>query len=341
MPVRDALPYLDEAVESILAQTFRHFEFIILDDDSRDGSRERLRTWAAKDQRIRLFESADNLGPVGSSNRVVAEARAPIVARMDADDIAHPDRLRHQLDLIERNPDAVLVGSTWEGIDRQGRVVREADRSRLGSAGFGAPMAHGSILFRRSAFVAAGGYRPECAYWEDLDLLARMSEVGRILVSAEPLYRHRFSDTSTRLVSAQEKVEDAVDYMFRFREAYERCEVEPSPAGLGRTPGLKPETFLSIGSLGVWAGVRPGALQRLLARGALRADRVTIQALVWAMWAQASPRSLRGLMRMLLRWRNHRSGISATGTFEWRPRDGSAVLPLNLAEVAQVSCKPT
>jgi hypothetical protein len=320
MPVRDALPYLDEAVESILGQSFGDFEFVILDDDSHDGSRERLRFWAARDRRIRLLESDAGLGPVGSSNRVVDEARAPLVARMDADDIAHPDRLRRQLDLLRRNPDAVLVASTWEGIDGDGRVIREADRSRLGKPGLGAPMAHGSTMFRRAAFVTVGGYRSECAYWEDLDLYARIAGLGRILVSAETLYRHRFSETSTRLTSARAKVENAVDRMFRLRHAYERGEAPPSSASRGGAARLKPETFVAIGSLRLWAGRRPGALQRLLARGALRADGATLKALVWAGWAEAHPRSLRWLMRMLLRWRNRRSGIAPIGAFEWRPQ---------------------
>src|SRR3954447_9691746 len=89
MPVRNALPYLDAAVESILGQTFRDFEFVILDDASTDGSTERLRHWASRDARIRLLEESRNLGPVLSSERVARAARAPVVARMDADDISY------------------------------------------------------------------------------------------------------------------------------------------------------------------------------------------------------------------------------------------------------------
>jgi len=87
MPVHNALPYLDQAVESILGQTLTDFEFVILDDASTDGSTERLREWAARDSRIRLIEVTTNLGPALSSQRVADAATAPIVARMDADDI--------------------------------------------------------------------------------------------------------------------------------------------------------------------------------------------------------------------------------------------------------------
>src|SRR5215217_6515900 len=89
MPVYNPLPYLDAAVESILGQSFEDFEFVILDDASTDGSTERLREWASKDSRIRLIEESSNLGPAVSSDRVARAARAPIVARMDADDISY------------------------------------------------------------------------------------------------------------------------------------------------------------------------------------------------------------------------------------------------------------
>src|ERR1051325_5994192 len=87
MPVYNALPFLDDSISSILRQTLSDFEFVILDDASTDNSVERLREWAARDKRIRLHESKQRLGLSGSSNAVLAEARASIVARMDADDI--------------------------------------------------------------------------------------------------------------------------------------------------------------------------------------------------------------------------------------------------------------
>src|SRR6267143_6361753 len=100
MPVHNALPFLDESIKSILEQSLSDFEFVILDDASTDGSLARLREWARRDQRINLHESKTRLGLAGSSNAVVAKARAAIVARMDADDIAHPDRLKRQWEII-------------------------------------------------------------------------------------------------------------------------------------------------------------------------------------------------------------------------------------------------
>jgi glycosyltransferase involved in cell wall biosynthesis len=100
MPVRNALPYLDAAVESVLGQTHNNFEFVIRDDDSTDGSRERLQYWALKDARIRLFEGKSCLGPANSSNWVVTQARSNYVARMDADDVSHPHRFAREIDIL-------------------------------------------------------------------------------------------------------------------------------------------------------------------------------------------------------------------------------------------------
>ena len=100
MPVHNALPHLDAAVRSILDQTHANFEFVIFDDASTDGSAERLREWAARDSRIRLLEGQENLGPVGSSSLVVEQAKAPLIARMDADDVCDPDRLRRQVQVL-------------------------------------------------------------------------------------------------------------------------------------------------------------------------------------------------------------------------------------------------
>src|SRR6185295_12021037 len=127
MPVRNALPYLDDAVRSILDQSHADFELLIGDDGSTDGSREALTDWARKDDRIRLvLGGAGGKGPAGSANWVAGLARGEIVARMDADDLSGPDRLKAQLAALDANPGAVLVGSLFDCIDRDGRVVRRA-----------------------------------------------------------------------------------------------------------------------------------------------------------------------------------------------------------------------
>ena len=167
MPVHNAEPYLDEAIESILNQTFRDFEFVILDDGSTDRSTEILRSWAAEDDRIRLHRQEKNSGPAESSNQVVRHASGTLIARMDADDVSHPERLQQQVELLQRRPEVGLVGTLCDVIDKEGRTVRTRDLWRVTRRSWFAPFPHGSIMYRRELFDLAGGYRGECVYWED------------------------------------------------------------------------------------------------------------------------------------------------------------------------------
>lgn len=157
MPVHNAMPFVDAAVASILSQSFGDFELVIGDDGSDDGSTDRLRYWAGQDPRIRLMRRAAPCGPAASSNWVARAARAALVARMDGDDIAHPERLARQVAIMDTDPGVVLTGSVWVGIDSEGRKVRAPDHaSLLHPARFNAPFAHGSVMMRRSAFDAGG-----------------------------------------------------------------------------------------------------------------------------------------------------------------------------------------
>ena len=330
MPVHNALPYLDEAVRSILGQTHTDFEFVIGDDASTDGSGQALRDWAARDPRIRLFQRTGNLGPVGSSNWVVANARGSLIARMDADDVSHPDRLRRQVMLLRERSDAVLTGSPPVGIDRQGRAVREQTRWMTGATGFNAPFAHGSIMYRRAAFDRVGGYRQGCDFWEDIDLYLRMLAEGRVLVLSDPLYYYRFGETSARLKSAESRVEAALYLMSRCRECHSRGE-DYGPllaAGPAHPPPkrLDPNLFLSISHGQIWSGRSPGVLGRMLRKAAFPTDRASALSWLAALWGSASPRTLRYVMRKRLQSRNRRARnrVADGAIYEWQPRPAPA-----------------
>jgi len=313
MPVRDLERYVDAAVASILGQTYRDFEFLIRDDGSTDGTRGLLRQWAARDRRIRLFESDVSLGPAESSNFVVRQARGALVARMDGDDIAHPDRLRRQVEALDAHADACLVGSLFEGIDEAGRSVRPRDRSRLTAPTPFAPFPHGSIMFRREAFDRAGGYRTDADFWEDLDLFRRLARLGALIVLPDALYRHRSSPLSTRITSSRTKVEASIDRMYR------RTLGGAHPPRRGHR--IMPDVFVSLGSTLLWAGRRPGALLPLLRRGALRFDRRSLAILAWALWAELSPRSLRYCLRFVAVRRDRRVGraVRDDQVYRWTP----------------------
>jgi glycosyltransferase involved in cell wall biosynthesis len=293
MPVHNALPYLDEAIESILRQSFRDFEFVILDDASTDGSAERLREWASKDPRIRLLEEKSNLGPVLSSDRVARAAGAPIVARMDADDVSHPDRLRSQLDVLREHPRTGVVGCLCDVIDARGRLVRGPEPWRLAQPSWMVPFAHGAMMYRRELFERVGGYRPESELWEDQDLVSRMAAEADVMVLPRPLYRVRQTATSTRLTSDLQRREEALDRLYR--------SLNPDGAAAEK---IDPRVFVAVGSTILWSGGRPRLFRRFLHRAKLGLDRRSLGALAWTAWASASPATLRAFLRLRLATRN-------------------------------------
>src|SRR4029077_13831807 len=131
--------------------------------------------------RIQVHECNDRLGLSGSSNAVVSKSQASIVARMDADDVAHPDRLRQQLKILENRPDIAVIGTLCNGIDASGRVVRPRDRWRLVRRSNLIPFPHGSAMFRREVFDAVGGYDEKVVRGEDQDLFSRMAKKGLVV----------------------------------------------------------------------------------------------------------------------------------------------------------------
>ena len=335
MPVHNAMPHLDDAVRSILGQTHADFEFLIFDDGSTDGSTERLRYWAQQDKRIRLIESPSNLGPVGSSSKVVEEASGTLIARMDADDVSRPERLERQLEVLRQRPDAGLIACVCDVIGADGELVRAPDIWRLARRSWFAPFAHGSALFRRDLFDAVGGYRPQCAFWEDQDLFVRMLLAGRgkVLSLTDPLYRVRYSSVSTRVASDQQRVERAVDLMYRSVDRLnEGRTYDDLLFGGGAPRKLDPRVFIATGSLSLWANGKPQLVNRLLKDARLAPDFRTLTALVWTSWASVVPGSLRLFMKSLVGARNAIAlGRQERSIIEWSPPQLD-VIRANLAD---------
>lgn len=321
MPVHNAMPYLDVAVESILGQTFADFEFVILDDASTDGSTARLREWADRDPRIRLLEEKRNLGPALSSQRVAEAARAPIVARMDADDVSYPRRLEEQLEVLEQHPTTGVVGGLYDIIDASGRLIRRPEAWRLVHPASVPPFGNGPLMYRREVFDEVGGYRRQCEFWEDHDLIIRMGSISTIMIVAHAVYQVRQSPVSTRFASEQRRVERALDLMYRCRErlGQGRAYDDLLDLPIEQEARIDPRVFISVGSMALWAGGKPRLFRRLFARGDLRFNFRSVSALVWTAWASAEPRSLRAFLRLVLMGRRARASLSVktTGPVVW------------------------
>lgn len=189
MPVWNGAAHLGAAIESILKQTAKDFEFLIIDDGSTDGTVAMVESY--QDPRIRLIRQ-EHAGIVVALNRGVAEARAEWIARMDADDIAYPDRLERQLCLLKRRPGAVLchtqiriVGEA-RYVTPAGRFVRSEGLTLLRLC-YQCPIVHPTVMFRKDAFLACGGYLADERHAEDFGLWGRLVQQGSIIGIATPL----------------------------------------------------------------------------------------------------------------------------------------------------------
>ena len=325
MPVHNARPFLDEAVESILSQSFTNFEFVILDDASTDGSDERLREWARRDSRIRLLTAKRNLGPVGSSNEVVRASKAPIFARMDADDISFRQRLAEQLAFLEAHSDVGVVASLCDVIDASHRTLRKAEVWRVARPSVFVPFAHGTMMCRRELFERVGGYRKECEYWEDQDLVTRMANITDIAILPKSLYSVRQSFASTRVSSDRRRIERALDLMYRSVARVAEGLPYDDLLSADVEEKLDPRVFIALGSLLLWAGEKPRLFRRLLSQAKLSFDFMTLAAATWTAWASLSPATLRRMLLSLLALRNFlaKGEISPSHAVSWTPNGTS------------------
>jgi len=198
MLVFNAEPYLDEAIESVLQQTFPDFELIIINDGSADGSLAMLQRWAKKDKRIRLYNQG-NKGRSFSRNRGVELAQSEYIAMLDSDDIALPTRLEVHYKFMKKNPEVVIVGSQIEAICMKGvslyfsgtplYIHDEIESSLLND--HGVQLCQGASMMRKSAVLQVGGYNENYTVGEDTDLFLRMALIGNLANVPNVLLKYR------------------------------------------------------------------------------------------------------------------------------------------------------
>ena len=208
MPVYNAARYIRQAMDSILDQSFRPFEFLIIDDGSTDDSAAIISSYA--DPRIRFLRNETNLGITATLNKGIMLASCELIARMDADDISHPHRLQKQFGHMKRNPDCALL-STWARVVSDDRKFVRLERYRSNfyyyNLTFECWIYHPTVMFRKSAVEEVGLY--SMPYSEDYDLFWKMSTRFRINNLSEPLVDYRLSPTSLNTVLKKEEYERA------------------------------------------------------------------------------------------------------------------------------------
>jgi glycosyltransferase involved in cell wall biosynthesis len=192
MTVYNGMPYLPLAIESILNQTCRDFEFLIINDCSTDGSRDVILSYG--DPRIRLIDNAINVGQTASLNTGLEHTRTEIVVRMDADDVSHPTRLEKQAGFLDAHPEVAVVGIHLNQIDAQGRVIGKvirpaSDLQIRWLQLFESSIPGGSAAFRkRVVWDELGGFEPSIRFSQDWELISRIPKRYRLANIPEILY---------------------------------------------------------------------------------------------------------------------------------------------------------
>lgn len=204
IPVHADAPHLASAIESVLEQTYGDFELLLLMNgvDPDGPAAATARDASSRDSRVRIVDlPRTNLST--ALNAGLREAAHPIVARMDADDLSHPDRFTAQLDFLRRNPGIVAVGTAYERIGEHAEPIstvyppcepREVRWRLL----LGNTFAHGSMMMRREAVLRAGGYDESCARAQDYELWTRLARSGELANLPGVYYRYRTSPERSR-----------------------------------------------------------------------------------------------------------------------------------------------
>jgi len=201
MPVHNALPFLKGAIESILVQSFSDFEFIIVDDGSKDGSKALLEEYSRKDTKIRVIKNPCNMGIVYSLNQGIKMARGDYIVRMDADDISMKDRIKLQFESMEEDKEIAALGTSLAYIDSSGNDLGIVRGCALGNPNLSqTPLLHPTTIIRKSIIERYGlCYLEKYRYAEDYFLWLQLGKIGKISTIDKVLLKYRITNNVTRL----------------------------------------------------------------------------------------------------------------------------------------------
>lgn len=208
LPVYNAEPYLKEAIDSILNQSYTNFEFIIVNDGSKDESERTILSYS--DSRIK-YHYQENKGLGTTLNVALGLCNGKYIARQDQDDISYPDRFKKQVEFLENNPNVLLVGTRARIFEDNSQNYRYHNHASRPSdlkfdLMFDNPFVHSSVMFRKTATDEIGGYNPDRNLYEDFNLWSRFSEKGDLANLPEVLldYRHHDKGLSTNTTNFKE-----------------------------------------------------------------------------------------------------------------------------------------
>ena len=198
MSVYNGDPYLHEAIESIINQTFTDFEFIIINDGSTDKTSRIIKEYLQKDSRIVLIEQ-ENMGLTKSLNKGIYYSKGKYIARQDVDDISLPNRLSKQIDFLENNNNIVMVGSYSYLFEENKKIIHSNNSIATNSIDLKKKLPHenqfnhGSVLFHKRTIKNIGGYREQFKYCQDYDLWLRVIHNYDVSNMTSYLYKQRLN----------------------------------------------------------------------------------------------------------------------------------------------------
>jgi len=226
MPVYNGVSYLQEAVDSVLGQTYSDFTFLIIDDASTDQSVNLILSYS--DNRIRLIRNEKTLGQISTMNKGLQLAEGDYIARMDQDDICLPTRIERQVALLNSNPKVAVAGSWMWLINGEGKRLQVIERELPSYANFmfellrqRGILAHPSVMLRRNIVVELGGYDPQLPLSEDFDLWTRIAGAGYdAKIVPEPMIYYRVHAEQQSAVQKRIQEESLNKAYNRFLESY-------------------------------------------------------------------------------------------------------------------------
>lgn len=206
MAAYNAEDFIAPAIESILSQTYRDFELIIINDGSTDNTLEVIRHYLERDSRVRVIQS-DRVGAAGARNLGINQAKYPWVAIMDADDIALPERFKKQIDAANANPKVIAWGSYAHHLSPKGEILSlvqqgpltEEEFYNMWHSGHVPFVIHPTALINKEILLKTGGYANNFTVSQDFELFERMGCYGPILAIPEPLLLYRVHSQSASM----------------------------------------------------------------------------------------------------------------------------------------------
>lgn len=198
LPVYNAENYIEEAIDSLLKQTYQNIEIIIVDDCSNDGTVEKIKKYS--DLRIKYYRNEKNSGIVYSLNKALDISNGVFLARMDADDICMPDRIEKQLEYIKENPGNVLVSCWFEMFGSINATIKYPQKHKkiLTYCLIGNPMLHpGYLMHKQKIMENSLRYDEKMKYAEDLDFVIKAANIGQVANVPKVLMKYRTHSMQT------------------------------------------------------------------------------------------------------------------------------------------------